>query len=85
MKAYNVPVKVINGVSWGVFYKQGSGHEIAAYSPKILTKAVTLAGGHRMRLVKVKGDFYWRITEGIVLNIGGVTPARSPPRRGAAP
>lgn len=80
-----IPVKVVNGTQWGVFYKSGSGHELATYRPTITKKDVSFAGEHRMRLVKIKGDFYWRIPEGTVLDIGGVAPASSPPRRGAAP
>ena len=80
-----IPVKVVNGTSWGVFYKSGSGHELAAYRPKIANKDVSIVGGHRMRVVKIKDDFYWRIPEGTKLDIAGVPPASPPPRRGANP
>lgn len=79
-RAVRIPIKVVGGSQWGVFYKQGSGHELAAYRPTISKKDISFAGGHRMRLVKIKHDFYWRIPEGTPLDIGGVPPA-DPPRR----
>ena len=83
-KVVQIPVKVVNKKPWGVFYKQGSGHELVAYRPNIVNKDISFAGGHRMRRVKIKDDFYWRIPEGTPLDIAGVSPAEPPPRRGTS-
>ena len=76
-----IPVKKVNKVLWGVFYDSGAGHELVTYRPTISKENFPFTGGHRMRKVKIKDDFYWRIPKGTI-DISDVPPARPPRRSG---
>lgn len=81
LKRILIPIKSEKGVDWGVFHKSGTAHELAACRPKITRKEISFSNGHRMRQVKIKDTFYWKIPEGSGVDIRLVPPSSSPPRR----
>lgn len=75
-----VPIRVINGVKWAWLSAHGSGaHEICGEEFRQLND-LSLAGQHRVRLIRVKKNVHWKIPAEATLDITGVTPA-APPRR----
>jgi hypothetical protein len=75
-----VPVKIVNGVKWGNLAALALSHEVCAETVSTVNEKFTFAGGHRVRLLRLKKNVHWRIPEGVALDIAEVKPA-APPRR----
>jgi hypothetical protein len=77
-----VPIRMINGVRWGNLAALSFSHGVCAESVSTVNEKYSFAGGHRLRLLRLKKNVHWRIPEGVDLNISDVPPA-DPPRRKA--
>lgn len=76
-----VPVKTVGGDKWGQLNVFGEHHLICAEKVSIKEECYTFAGQHRVRLYSFKKNVHWKIPIGIQLDVAGVAPAKTPPRR----
>jgi hypothetical protein len=70
-----VPIRMINGVRWGNLAALSFSHDVCAESVSTVNEKYSFAGGHRVRLLRLKKNVHWRIPEGVDLNISDVPPA----------
>jgi hypothetical protein len=76
-----VPVKVHDHHNWGELNMFGDTHHVCAERVELVDEKYSFAGGHRVRLYKLKKNVHWRIPDGVVFNIQQVQPAQAPRRR----
>jgi hypothetical protein len=74
-----IPVKTINGESWGQLNVLAETHEFCGEKVKRKDENYTLSGGHRVRLYSFKKNVHWKIPAGVPLDIEQVPPASAPP------
>lgn len=73
-----VPVKVVNGITWGDLNALSVSHEIVAEEVYTQNPNYSFQGGHRVRKLKLKKNVHWAIPDGMELDISAVPvePAR---------
>jgi hypothetical protein len=64
-------------LKWGALAYFGKDHEIACEDFKVINQRYSFRGGHRVRLVRLKKQVYWKIPLGTNLDISDV-PIRRP-------
>jgi hypothetical protein len=78
-----LPVKKWGATKWADLGSLGHIHEIIGEKFDMKDNNYSFAGGHRVRLFKVKNNVHFKIPEGVTLDISGVTPAEAPRRQGS--
>jgi hypothetical protein len=76
-----VPVKKVGSERWGQLSALSDAHLICGETVKLKDDNYSFAGQHRVRLYSFKKNVHWKIPEGITLDVTGVTPAATAPRR----
>lgn len=77
----SVPVKIVNGAKWGQLSALADSHEICAEKVIRVDEQYSFAGGHRVRLLRLRKNVHWKIPDGVVVDIKDVAPAAAPPAR----
>lgn len=67
-----IPVKEVRGDKWGCLDRLCDDHEIVGYDFKLKNDQYSFAGGHRVRLYKVKGNVHFRVPIGVTFDISSV-------------
>lgn len=78
----SISVRVVNGKKWGDLNAMAESHQIVAESCKVVDQAFSFAGGHRVRLLRLKKNVHFLIPQGTQLDISQVPPAAAPRRQG---
>jgi hypothetical protein len=75
-KHISVPIVEHDGHRWAAISYYGPSHEITAEGqPKIIDQKYGFKDGHRVRLIKLKKQVYWKIPP-TALDISEVSPRR---------
>ena len=74
-----VPVKKHDTYNWAALSSFGADHVICAEKCTLQQENYSFAGGHRVRLYKVKKNVHWRLPQGLAIDIAKVVPARRLP------
>lgn len=77
----SVPVKIVDGKKWGQLSTFSLNHELCAEKFEKIDDKYSFAGGHRVRLYRLRKNVHWRIPEGIELDIADVDAKAQPKRR----
>lgn len=81
----SVPVKTLSSKRWGLLSYFGNTHLVCAENVDTIDSKFSFAGGHRVRLVRLKKNVHWQLPAGVELDIAEVptaaAPRRQPPQR----
>jgi hypothetical protein len=72
----SVPVIEHGGYRWGALAYFGKDHEFTGEDFKCIDQKYTFRNEHRVRIIRIRKQVYWRIPVGITLDIGAVPPRR---------
>ena len=81
---FSLPVKVHDKHRWGCLALLGKDHEICGETCHVVNENYSFAGGHRVRIYRIKKNVYWKIPGPLVADIKNVAPPTIPsgaPRR----
>ena len=74
-----IPVRQYGSQKWGWLSSLCDDHEIVGYDFRKVDENYSFAGGHRVRLYKVKGNVHFKVPTGATFDISAV-PAAAPRR-----
>lgn len=74
-----VPISTVANEDWAHLSALAERHEICAEDIKIKNSQHSFTGGHRVRLLIAKKSVYWKIPQGISVDISQVPPQSQPP------
>jgi hypothetical protein len=80
----SIPIKRHGGHKWGALAYLGPNHDICCEKGECIDQKYSFADGHRVRLFRFKKQVYWKIPDGVEIDISGVLPATPPRRQGGS-
>ncbi len=76
-----VPVKEVRGQRWGALAYLSHNHEICGEEVRCIDSRYSFIGRHRVQLYKFRKNVFWRIPEGVSLDISKVAQTQAPRRQ----
>jgi hypothetical protein len=75
-----VPIIEHDGYRWGALAYFGKDQEFTGEDFKCVDQKYSFKGGHRVRIIRIRKQVYWRLPSGINLDITDVAMRRVQPR-----
>ena len=73
------PIRTVGNEDWIALCYLADAHQLVAYKCKIGNEEQSFAGGHRVRLINLKGNVHLKVP--VTADIRDVPPAVQPARR----